>query len=236
MLLNVKDIMIYYGNVLAVNKVSFSMEEGQLVGLVGPNGAGKSTLMRTISGLISSRSGTIEFKGERIDRLPAYKIARMGIVQCPEGRKPFSEMTVAENLMLGNIFCKDRHELQGLLDNIYDLFPSLRAKSRQVSSTLSGGEQQMLAIGRALMAEPKLLLIDELSLGLAPVVVDEIFKKIMMVKEKGMNILIVDQVVDIVVDVADNIFVLEQGRIVFSGGKQELLKDNRLREVYLGLV
>lgn len=236
MLLNVNTINVYYGNVLVLNKVSFSIEKGEFVALIGPNGAGKTTLMRTISGLIKPESGTIEFDGRKIDNLAASGIARMGIIQCPEGRRLFAEMSVLENLMVGGSFCEDKDHLKGLLKNVYGLFPILKERSKQMSGTLSGGEQQMLALGRALMSEPKFLLIDELSLGLAPMVVDEIFKQIMKVRESGINILIVEQIVDIILDIADNIFVLEQGEIVFSGRKEGLLKDERLREAYLGLV
>ena len=236
MLLRLEKVKVYYGNVLAVSNANLSMKEGEFVALVGPNGAGKSTLMKTVSGLLKPSEGIIEYDGKSISGLKAYQIARMGIIQCPEGRRPFSEMSVKENLLLGNFFSKKRYHTDKLLEMVYELFPILKRRARQMAITLSGGEQQMLAIARGLMAEPRLFMIDELSLGLAPLAVDEIFAKIMRIKKNGMNILIVEQMVDLIMDTADKIFVIEQGEVIFSGQKAELLKDNRLREVYLGLV
>lgn len=235
MLLEINNLTVHYGKALALEEVTFSMQEGELLAVIGPNGAGKTTLMRTVSGLMKPTTGEISFNGIRISGRPSYEIARRGIIQCPEGRRLFPDMIVLDNLLMGTIRIREKKLVQERLDYVYELFPILEERSKQVANTLSGGQQQMLAIGRALMVRPKLLLLDEPSVGLAPKVVQEIFEKIEIVKKSGVTILLVEQNVDVALSVADRLAILDHGKTIFSGTSSELLSNTSLREVYLGL-
>jgi len=226
-----------------------SVETGEMVSLVGPNGAGKSTLLRAISGLvtwereITRRStggnvtieGTVTFDGERIDQIPAYEIVKRGLIHCPERRRPFREMTVLDNLQAGAYLLKAKNEIQESLDKVYQLFPVLQDRTSQISGTLSGGEQQMLAIGRALMSQPKLLCIDEPSTGLAPKLKSEVFEKINAISDLGITILLVEQEVSTVFKMASRNYVLSSGKIIAEGKGEQLLQDEVIRKTYLGL-
>ena len=244
-LLEVKDLMVHYNGALVLNSVSLRVEEGEFVAVVGPNGAGKTTLLRTISGLLRETragasehphvSGIITFHGKRIDKLKAWKIVKMGIINCPERRRPFGEMTTLENLMMGAYLRKDKQEIRKDLETVYGLFPVLRDRKDQMSMTLSGGEQQMLAIGRALMSKPKLLLIDEPSLGLAPMLKEKVFESIREIRRSGVTILLVEQDVSIAFDLAERFYVLAHGKIATEGTKKELMKNRDIRELYLGV-
>jgi len=241
----VKDLTVHYNGALALNRVNLRVEDGKLVSVVGPNGSGKTTLLRAISGLLREAhpgerehahvSGTITFDGERIDKLKAYHIVKRGVVHCPERRRPFSEMTVRENLEIGAYLRHDKREIRKEIEWVYELFPVLKERGNQMAGTLSGGEQQMLAIARALMSKPKLLLIDEPSLGLAPLLKDNVFERIKEIHRSGVTILLVEQDVSVALDVADRIYVLAHGRIAAEGTKEELMKDTDVREIYLGI-
>jgi len=243
-LLEVKDLTVHYDGALAVDGVSLKVEDGEFVAVVGPNGAGKTTLLWAISGLLkeilrgrSERprlTGTITVDGKRIDKLKAYHIVKMGIILCPERRRPFSEMTVLENLEMGAYLRRDK-DIKKDREWVYKLFPVLKERERQLAATLSGGEQQMLAIGRALMSKPKLLMIDEPSLGLAPILKDQMFERIKEIQRTGVTILLVEQDVSVAFDIADRIYVLAHGRIATEGTREELMKDTDVREIYLGI-
>ncbi|HUL38071.1 MAG TPA: ABC transporter ATP-binding protein [Thermodesulfobacteriota bacterium] len=234
---------------MLINNLSMGVNTGELVSLVGPNGAGKSTLLRAITGLvawereITRRSthgeiileGAVTFNGERIDQIPAHEIVKRGLNLCPERRRPFREMTVIDNLMAGSYLLKDKNEIQDNLDKVYKLFPVLRNRSNQISGTLSGGEQQMLAIGRALMSKPKLLCIDEPSTGLAPILRAEVFQKIGEIRKLGITVLLVEQDVSTVFKMASRNYVLSSGKIIAQGTGEQLLQDEVLRKTYLGL-
>ena len=244
-MLEIKDLVVHYDGAIALNHVSLNVEKGEFVGVVGPNGAGKTTLLRAISGVLMevepgkkekpSQTGMIAFNGKRFDKLKAWDIVRMGIIHCPERRRPFSEMTTLENLMMGAYLRKDKDGIKKDLMWVYNLFPILKERSEQMSQTLSGGEQQMLAIGRALMGKPKLLLIDEPSLGLAPMLKTTVLKCIKEIWKSGVTILLVEQDVAITLDSAQRIYVLAHGQMAVQGTKEELMKDRDIREVYLGL-
>jgi len=244
-LLEVKDLTVHYDGALALNNASLTVKDGEFVAVVGPNGAGKTTLLRAISGLLKEvrararehprLSGTITFEGKRIDKLKAYQIVRRGIVHCPERRRLFSEMTVLENIKMGAYLRKDKEGIKKDLEWVYELFPVLKERSDQMSETLSGGEQQMLAIARALMTKPKLLLIDEPSLGLAPMLKDDVFARIKEIQGSKVTILLVEQDVSVAIDIADRIYVLAHGRIAAEGTKEELMKNTDVREIYLGI-
>jgi branched-chain amino acid transport system ATP-binding protein len=249
MLLEVVNLKIQYDKALLLNGLSMGVDTGELVSLVGPNGAGKSTLLRAITGLvgwereITRRSageditieGTVTFDGERIDRIPAHEIVKRGLIHCPERRRPFREMSVLDNLRAGAYLVKDKKEAQENLKQVYELFPVLEGRSRQVSGTLSGGEQQMLAIGRALMSEPKLLCIDEPSTGLAPISRAEVFAKISQISDSGITVLLVEQEVSTVFKMASRNYVLSSGKIIAEGTGDKLLQDEVIRKTYLGL-
>jgi branched-chain amino acid transport system ATP-binding protein len=248
-LLEIAHLNVRYEKAVLINDLSLHVDEGELVSLVGPNGAGKSTTLRAISGLVAwereikRRSaggeivleGTVTFDGERIDQIPAHEIVRRGLVLCPERRRPFREMTVLENLMAGAYLLRDRQKCRGTLDKVYYLFPLLQQRSRQIAGTLSGGEQQMLAIGRAFMSDPKLLCIDEPSTGLAPLIRREVFDKISEISRLGITILLVEQEVGVVFQMAHRNYVLSSGKIIAEGTGQQLLADEVLRKTYLGL-
>jgi branched-chain amino acid transport system ATP-binding protein len=234
-LLELRKVYHYYGKAKALEEVNLSVEKGSLDAVIGPNGAGKSTLLRAISGLEEIDRGRITFEGERIDEMETHDIARRGIAHCPERRRLFYDMTVMENIELGAYALKDKSKYSGLLDFVFDIFPRLDERRKQRSGTLSGGEQQMLAIARSLMSNPKFLLLDEPSLGLAPKVKDKIFEAIEVIKEEGTTTLLVEQDAVLAMQVADNIFVLEDGKIEMSGTREELEREPRIKKVYLGI-
>jgi len=233
-LLSVSNLQARYGEVVALWDVSLDIDKGELVAVVGPNGAGKSTLINAISGLVETPGGDVAFDGASIIREDAEARVRRGIVQCPEGRKLFPEMTVEENLLMGAYARADRARVPGALAEVYELFPILAERRAQVAQTLSGGQQQMVAIGRALMASPKLLMLDEPSLGLAPIVVAEVFALLRRIHARGMTLLLVEQNVLQTLELADRAYVLENGRVALAGGGRELLEDPHMREAYLG--
>lgn len=234
MLLNVKNINVYYGVIQAIKDVSFEVNEGEIVALIGANGAGKTSIMKTISGLIHSQGGSIEFEEKDISKLSAHKIPGLGLVQVPEGRRVFTEMTVLENLEMGAFLRKDKDGIQKDLEKIYQRFPRLKERKNQLAGTLSGGEQQMLAMGRALMAKPKLLLLDEPSMGLSPILVSEIFDIIKKINADGVTVLLVEQNANKALSIANRAYVLETGRITISGDAKEVANNPKVREAYLG--
>ncbi|MBY8989322.1 MAG: ABC transporter ATP-binding protein [Candidatus Lokiarchaeota archaeon] len=234
-MLEIKKIYHYYGKAKALEEINLKVEEKSLDSVIGPNGAGKSTLLRVISGLEEPDRGKVEFLGERIDELKAYKIARKGIAHCPERRRLFYDMSVIDNLKLGANLLKDKKRYKEILKFIYELFPRLEERKRQRAGTLSGGEQQMLAIARAIISNPKLLLMDEPSLGLAPKIKTSIFKAIQAIKEEGTTTLLVEQDAVLAMNVAENIYVLEEGKIEMRGTKEELEKEPKIKKIYLGI-
>jgi branched-chain amino acid transport system ATP-binding protein len=234
-MLELEAIEVYYADLQALFGVSLEVKQGEIVALIGPNGAGKTTTFRTIMGLSRPRTGSILFQGQRIDRLPPHQIVRRGITLVPEGRRIFPQLTVAENLRIGAYTRPDGGERRESLEEVFTLFPLLRERQEQVAGTMSGGERQMLAIGRALMARPKLLLLDEPSLGLAPRLVVEIFSALAAIRERGITILISEQHVGQVLELADRAYVIENGRIVLSGPAGDVLRNPHVREAYLGM-
>lgn len=248
-LLEVRDLTVCYEKAVILNSVNLQVEEGELVGLVGPNGAGKSTLLRAISGLVNwekqikrgttagdiTVQGRITFLGQRIESLPPHEIAKRGLIHCPERRRPFRELTVMDNLLAGGYLLKDRKELEENLHKVFSLFPILKTRAKQISGTLSGGEQQMLAIGRALMFTPRLLCIDEPSTGLSPLMRKEVFSKILEIKHMGVPMLLVEQEVAAVFAMANRNYVLSSGKIAAQGEGQSLLQDDSIRKSYLGM-
>jgi branched-chain amino acid transport system ATP-binding protein len=234
MLLEVKDLNVYYGAIHALQGISFGMEEGEIVTLIGANGAGKSTTLKTISGLLYPRSGSITLRGQNLTSIQAQDIVKLGVVQIPEGRKIFSPLTVQENLEMGAFTRADKAEIQANMQRVFKSFPRLRERLGQLGGTLSGGEQQMLAIGRGLMAQPKVLLLDEPSMGLAPILVEEIFSIITEINAQGVSILLVEQNALMALSVAHRGYVLETGTIVLSGTGKELLDNPQVQSAYLG--
>ena len=232
-LLKVEDMHVYYGNIHAIKGVSFEVNEGEIVTLIGANGAGKSTTLNTVAGLLKPRSGQVTFNGQNIVGMPASKVVSLGMALCPEGRRVFQQMTVRENLEMGG-FTRPAGELPGSLDHVYKLFPRLKEREKQVAGTLSGGEQQMLAMGRALMSKPKLLMLDEPSMGLAPILVEQIFDIIKELHASGTTILLVEQNAQMALSIADRAYVLGTGLITMSGAAEEVLADDRVRAAYLG--
>jgi len=232
-MLEVKDLKVAYGKILAVKKISFSVEEGQVVTLIGTNGAGKTTTLRTISGLIRPESGEILFQGERIDEVPAHQIVALGVAHSPEGRKIFPKMSVEENLLLG-AFARNDSGVKNDLDAAYDLFPVLAERRNQLAGTFSGGEQQMLAMSRAMMSRPKLLMLDEPSMGLSPLMMKVIMKTVRTLQSQGTTILLVEQNAQAALSLADHGYVLEVGKIVIRGTGKDLLVNDAVRKAYLG--
>ena len=232
MLLKVEDINVYYGAIHAIKGVSFEVDEGEIVTLIGANGAGKSTTLKTVSGLLRSKTGSITFEDKDISNVAPHKLVAQGLAHVPEGRRVFLQMTVEENLEMG-AYVKNK-SVEGDLAKVYELFPRLRERRRQVAGTLSGGEQQMLAMGRALMSSPKLMMLDEPSMGLAPILVDQIFDIIQSLHKAGTTILLVEQNAQMALSVADRGYVLETGKVVKSAPAQELLKDESVKAAYLG--
>ena len=232
--LTVDNIHTYYGNIQALKGISLTVEEGECVTLIGSNGAGKSTTLRSISGLTAPRSGTIKLAGEEISMLPPQEIVRLGICQSPEGRKCFQRMTVRENLELGAFLRRDSAGIQSDLERVYELFPRLKERETQKAGTMSGGEQQMLAIGRALMAEPKLLLLDEPSMGIAPILVERIYETIAEINQQGTTILLVEQNANFALEVSKRGYVLETGAVVMSDASDTLRTNPEVQKAYLG--
>lgn len=233
MFLEVKDLNVYYGGIHALKGVSVNVEEGKIVTIIGSNGAGKSTFLNTICGVVKAKSGQVFFQGDKLPAQP-HKIVKAGICQVPEGRLIFANLSVEDNLKMGAFLRNDKEKIAADMKNVYELFPILLERKSQMAGTLSGGEQQMLAIGRGLMTDPKIILLDEPSLGLAPIIIQKIFEIILHIKKMGKTILLVEQNAFQALSIADNAFVLEQGRIVKSGPARELLNDPSIREAYLG--
>lgn len=234
-MLRVKNISGGYDNVPVLFDVSFEVNEGEVVSIVGSNGAGKTTILRTISGILKPFSGEIEFMGERIDNIPAHKIVEKGIAHVPEGRHVFGKMTILDNLLLGAYTTKLQNDVQKNLKDVFEIFPKLKERQYQKAETLSGGEQQMLAIARGLMSNPKLLLIDEMSLGLMPILVDKILDILKDISKRGMTILFVEQKVQEALEIANKGYVLQTGRIISEGTGEELLKSDLVKRAYLGI-
>ncbi len=233
MMLTVDHINVYYGAIHAVKDVSFQVEEGEIVTLIGANGAGKSTILKTISGLLHSRTGSISFLDQTINAVPAHKIITRGLAQVPEGRAVFLQMTVEENLEMGG-YTRAMGEIAPSLERVYEQFPRLKERRRQIAGTLSGGEQQMLAMGRARMSKPKLLMLDEPSMGLAPILVEQIFEIIQRLHQSGTTILLVEQNAQMALSVANRGYVLETGRVITTAPAADLLADESVKKAYLG--
>ncbi|MBR1806251.1 MAG: ABC transporter ATP-binding protein [Selenomonadaceae bacterium] len=233
-MLEVNDINVYYGAIHAIKGISLTVDEGEIVTLIGANGAGKSTTLRTISGLLKPKTGAINFLGKNIAGMPAHKIVREGISQVPEGRRIFAEMSVLENLELGAFTRDDKDEIKRDMEMVFGRFPRLKERISQQAGTLSGGEQQMLAMGRALMSRPKLLLLDEPSMGLAPLLIREIFSIIVDINKTGTTVLLVEQNANMALSIANRAYVLETGRITLSGDAKELAASEAVRKAYLG--
>ena len=232
-LLKVEDLHVYYGSIHAIKGVSFEVNEREIVTLIGANGAGKSTTLNTVAGLLKARSGSITFEGKNLAGVPASKIVSLGMALCPEGRRVFQQMTVRENLEMGG-YTRQPSEIGPSLENVFERFPRLRERQKQVAGTLSGGEQQMLAMGRALMSKPKLLMLDEPSMGLAPLLVEQIFDIICELNRAGTTILLVEQNAQMALSIATRAYVLETGHIVKEGDAHALMNDDAVRKAYLG--
>ena len=232
-ILDVKNLNVYYGAIHAVKDISFQVNQGEIVTLIGANGAGKTTTLQTVSGLLRSRTGSIELEGKPIQNVPAHKLVAHGLAQVPEGRRVFQQMTVEENLEMG-AFTRANSTIAPNLERVYTQFPRLKERRKQIAGTLSGGEQQMLAMGRALMSNPKILMLDEPSMGLAPILVEQIFDIIQRLHQAGTTILLVEQNAQMALRVADRGYVLETGRITLTGPGKELLADEAVKKAYLG--
>ncbi|WP_337755438.1 ABC transporter ATP-binding protein [Gallintestinimicrobium sp.] len=233
-MLTVENINVYYGVIHALKDISFQVNEGEIVALIGANGAGKTTTLQTVSGMLSAKSGSIRFQDQEISRMSEHKIVKQGISHVPEGRRMFSNLTVLENLKMGAYTRKDKQEINNSLEMVYERFPRLKERTRQLAGTLSGGEQQMLAMGRALMANPRILLLDEPSMGLSPLLVSEIFDIIQEINKQGVTILLVEQNAKKALSIANRAYVLETGRIVKEDDAQALLHDEAIKKAYLG--
>jgi branched-chain amino acid transport system ATP-binding protein len=233
-MLTIKDLEVYYGVIQAIKGISFEVNEGEVIALIGANGAGKTTILHTITGLISPKNGSIDFEGNNLTKIPAHNIVSLGMAHVPEGRRIFSELTVLENLKMGAYTRKDKKEIEATLEKIYTRFPRLKERKNQVAGTLSGGEQQMLAMGRALMSHPRIILMDEPSMGLSPIFVSEIFDIIREISESGTTVLLVEQNAKKALSIADRAYVLETGKIVLSGDAKELMNDDSVKKAYLG--
>lgn len=233
-LLEIKDLEVYYGMIQAIKGISFEVKEGEVIALIGANGAGKTTTLQTITGMIPSKKGTITFDGVDITKVPGHKIVPMGMAHVPEGRRVFAQLSVLDNLKLGAFTRKDKAEINETLQMVYKRFPRLEERKGQMAGTLSGGEQQMLAMGRALMSKPRIMLMDEPSMGLSPIFVAEIFDIIKEISASGTTVLLVEQNAKKALSIADRAYVLETGKIVLSGDAQELLHDESVKKAYLG--
>ena len=234
MLLEVNNLQVYYGAIHALQGISFDVEQGEIVTIIGANGAGKSTTLNTICGLLRPREGSVRFRDRELTTMPADGIVRLGISQVPEGRKIFAPMTVRENLEMGAFTRTDKGEIEASMDMVFERFPRLKERLSQLGGTLSGGEQQMLAMGRGLMSDPIMLLLDEPSMGLAPILVEEIFSIIQDINAQGTSILLVEQNANMALQLANRAYVLETGRVVIEGPADEVLANPRVREAYLG--
>lgn len=233
-LLEIKDLEVSYGVIKAIKGVSFDVNEGEIIALIGANGAGKTTILHTITGLIKAQSGSINYEGRELTKTPAHKIVSMGMAHVPEGRRIFQELSVLENLKLGSYTRKDKEEISKTLKMVYDRFPRLEERKGQIAGTLSGGEQQMLAMGRALMSNPRIILMDEPSMGLSPLLVSEIFDIIKVINEGGTTVLLVEQNAKKALSIADRAYVLETGNISLAGKASDLINDESVKKAYLG--
>ena len=233
-MLKVTDLQVYYGVIQALKGISFEVNEGEVTALIGANGAGKTTILHTVTGLINQKAGKIEFEGKDISHIPAYKIVAEGMAHVPEGRRVFAELSVYDNLMMGAYTRKDKKEIAETLAMVYKRFPRLEERKKQMAGTLSGGEQQMLAMGRALMSKPKIILMDEPSMGLSPIFVNEIFDIIKAVSASGTTVLLVEQNAKKALSIADRAYVLETGKIILEGDAKVLMNDERVKKAYLG--
>ena len=233
-MLKVTDLQVYYGVIQALKGISFEVNEGEVIALIGANGAGKTTILHTVTGLIKQKAGKIEFEGKDISHTPAYKIVAEGMAHVPEGRRVFAELSVYDNLMMGAYTRKDKKEIAETLAMVYKRFPRLEERKKQMAGTLSGGEQQMLAMGRALMSKPKIILMDEPSMGLSPIFVNEIFDIIKAVSASGTTVLLVEQNAKKALSIADRAYVLETGNIILEGDAKVLMNDERVKKAYLG--
>ena len=233
-MLEVKDLEVYYGVIQAIKGISFEVNKGEVIALIGANGAGKTTTLHTITGLLSPKKGQVIFEGKDITKVPAHKIVSMGMAHVPEGRRVFAELSVYENLKMGAYTRSDKNEIEESLANVYRRFPRLEERKNQMAGTLSGGEQQMLAMGRALMSKPKIILMDEPSMGLSPILVNEIFDIIRAVSESGTTVLLVEQNAKKALAIADRAYVLETGKIMLEGNAKDLLEDDSIKKAYLG--
>ncbi len=233
-ILEVKDLKVYYGVINALKGISFHVDKGEIVSLIGANGAGKTTTLHTITGLIRPQSGSIVYKGQELTHVPAHKIVSMGMVHVPEGRRIFQNLSVYENLMMGAYSQKDKAKIEENLELVFTQFPRLKERRRQLAGTLSGGEQQMLAMGRALLANPELIVLDEPSMGLSPLLVSEVFEIVKSFREAGKTVLLVEQNAKKAMSISDRVYVLETGAITTSGAAAELINDERIKKAYLG--
>ena len=233
-LLEIKDLEVSYGIIKAIKGISFDVNEGEVIALIGANGAGKTTILHTITGLITADRGTVQFEGKEITKVPAHKIVGMGMAHVPEGRRVFANLTVLQNLKMGAYTRKDKNEIEQTLETVYTRFPRLKERQNQMAGTLSGGEQQMLAMGRALMSHPKIILMDEPSMGLSPIFVNEIFDIIQSVSASGTTVLLVEQNARKALSIADRAYVLETGKIVLEGKASDLLENDSIKKAYLG--
>ena len=233
-MLEIRDLEVYYGMIQAIKGISFDVKEGEVIALIGSNGAGKTTTLHTITGLLSAKAGVIRFEGEDITKVPGYKIVSKGMAHVPEGRRVFAQLSVLQNLRMGAYTRKDKNEIEETLKTVYKRFPRLEERQNQMAGTLSGGEQQMLAMGRALMSHPKIILMDEPSMGLSPIFVNEIFDIIKEVSDSGTTVLLVEQNAKKALSIADRAYVLETGRIVLEGNANDLLNDDSIKKAYLG--
>lgn len=233
-MLEIRDLEVYYGMIQAIKGISFDVNEGEVIALIGANGAGKTTILHTVTGLLTAKSGSITFDGTDITKVPGHKIVSMGMAHVPEGRRVFAQLSVYQNLMMGAYTRKDKHEIADTLENVYHRFPRLEERKNQMAGTLSGGEQQMLAMGRALMSHPKIILMDEPSMGLSPIFVNEIFDIIKEVSNGGTTVLLVEQNAKKALSIADRGYVLETGKIVLEGKADDLLHNDSIKKAYLG--
>lgn len=233
-MLEIRDLEVYYGMIQAIKGISFEVNEGEVIALIGANGAGKTTILHTITGLINAQNGSVTFEGKDITKVPAHKIVSMGMAHVPEGRRVFANLTVLQNLKMGAYTRKDKAEIEETLETVYKRFPRLKERQNQLAGTLSGGEQQMLAMGRALMSHPKIILMDEPSMGLSPIFVNEIFDIIKSVSAGGTTVLLVEQNAKKALSIANRAYVLETGNIVLNGDAKELLNNDSIKKAYLG--
>ena len=233
-MLSVNNLQVHYGMIQAIKDVSFEVNEGEVIALIGANGAGKTTILHTVSGLLQPTNGSVIFEGQDITKIPAHKIVSLGMAHVPEGRRVFAQLTVLENLKLGAYTRKDKNEMEETLKMIYKRFPRLEERKNQIAGTLSGGEQQMLAMGRALMSHPKIILMDEPSMGLSPIFVEEVFKIIRDISAEGVTVLLVEQNAKKALNIADRAYVLETGNIILQGDAKKLMNDESVKKAYLG--